>query len=80
VVAVSHDIDFAAEQFKELIVLADGQVIARGSAVLRDESILNRAALDAPQLMRLARALGWNESPVDPASFSDVLAKHLQRD
>lgn len=75
VVAVTHDIDFAAEQFGELIVMAQGQVIARGGAdVLRDQSVLTRAALDAPQLMRLAQALGWDESPVRPAAFCDLLA------
>lgn len=74
VVAVTHDIDFAAEHFDELMIMAQGQIVARGGAeVLRDQSILSRAALDAPQLVRLAQALGWDASPARPAAFCDLL-------
>lgn len=74
VIAVSHDIDFAAEQFPELLVMAQGQVLARGDAeIFADEIILERAALDAPQLMRLARALGWNKLPVNVKDFAATL-------
>lgn len=77
VIAVTHDIDFAVEQFPELLVMAQGQVIARGDAsVLEDESVLERAALDAPQLMRLVRGLGWQETPVTVENFYDVLESH----
>lgn len=80
VIAVTHDVDFAAEQFGELIVMAQGRVIARGGAdVFKDQSILTRAGLDAPQLMRLAQALGWDETPVHPAKFCDVLEERSKR-
>ena len=39
VVAVTHDIDFAAEEFPELVIMAQGEVIARGGAgVFKDAS------------------------------------------
>lgn len=70
VIAVTHDIDFAAEQFQEIIVMAQGQVLARGDpAIFADESILTRAALDAPQVMRLGRALGWQSAPANVETF-----------
>ncbi len=78
VIAVTHDIDFAAEQFPELLVLVQGQVLARGDAqVFADNVLLDRAALDAPQLMRLARALGWSETPVDVGAFCDMFAARV---
>lgn len=76
VIAVTHDVDFAAEQFEDLIIMAQGEVIARGGAsVFTAKSVLERAALDAPQLMRLARGLDWQESAVRVEDFCDVLAR-----
>ncbi len=79
VIAVTHAIDFAAEQFGEFVIMAQGQIIARGGAeVLKTESVRARAALDAPQLVWLAQALGWDESPVSPDAFCDLLAARSQ--
>ncbi len=79
VIAVTHDVDFAAEQFEELIVMAQGQIIARGDArVFADETILTRAALDAPQLMRLAKGLGWGEMAVRVEDFCALLEPRAQ--
>ncbi len=81
VIAVTHDLDFAVEQFPELLVMAQGQVIARGDArVLNDESVLKRAGLDAPQLVRLANALGWADAPVNVRAFVAHLAQSKNTD
>lgn len=75
VIAVTHDVDFAVEQFDDLILMADGQVLARGgAAVFADDKNVTRAALDSPQLMRLARALGWEERVERVTAFCDVFA------
>lgn len=75
VIAVTHDIDFAVEQFPELIVMAQGQIIARGDVeILGDTALTERAALDTPQWMQLARALGWQNMPVTVNAFCDYLA------
>jgi len=77
VIAVTHDVDFAVEHFSELLVMAEGRVIARGDAqILANEQVVKDAALDAPQLMRLARALGWQVLPVTPKQFVEALASH----
>jgi energy-coupling factor transport system ATP-binding protein len=76
VLTVTHDIDFAAEHFDDLILMAQGSVIARGDdKVLADESLIARAALIAPQLIRLARSLGWNETPARVAEFVEIFAR-----
>lgn len=75
VIAVTHDVDFAVEQFDDLILMSNGQVLARGgSAVFADDKNVTRAALDSPQLMRLARALGWEERVERVTAFCDVFA------
>lgn len=77
VIAVTHDIDFAVEQFDDLVVMGGGEVKARGGAgVFGDASLMERAALEAPQLVRLARALGWQEAPTRVEDFCGLLAKH----
>lgn len=74
VITVTHDVDFAAEQFPDLIVMGEGKMVARGGAELfADAAILARAASDAPQLMRLARALGREGAPVTVEAFCDAL-------
>jgi energy-coupling factor transport system ATP-binding protein len=70
VIAVTHDVDFAAEHFSELLVMAQGQVIARGDAgVLADDRTNSQAGLEMPQVMQLARALGWAERPATVEDF-----------
>lgn len=74
VIAVTHDVDFAVEHFSELLIMAGGQVIARGDAqILADAQVVAQAALDAPQLMRLALALGWSTLPATPEQFVEEL-------
>lgn len=74
IITITHDIDFAVEHFPELIVMTRGQIIARGDAsILDDDSVLKRAALDAPQVMRVARALEWEIVPHTLEQFCDAL-------
>ncbi|MBI4672542.1 MAG: ABC transporter ATP-binding protein [Chloroflexi bacterium] len=73
VVAVTHDVDFAVEYFSDLCLMSQGQVIARGDArVFADAEVVRRAALDLPQLMRLAQALEWRTLPVRADAFLDA--------
>ena len=80
VIAVTHDVDFAIENFSELCLMSEGQVLARGdAAVFDDVSAVARAALDVPQLMRLANALGWRERVVRAQEFCAVYARRRGR-
>lgn len=75
VIAITHDMDFCAEHFDRVVVLADGQVQADGDAreVFGRTESLGRAAVEPPQLLRLATHLGWRERPLTPAEFVRAL-------
>ncbi|MGE5602877.1 MAG: energy-coupling factor ABC transporter ATP-binding protein [Nitrososphaerales archaeon] len=71
VVTITHDIDFAAEHFERVVVMAKGQVLADGPAekVLGQAEVLLGAEVEPPQLARLAHALGLQATPLTPADF-----------
>ncbi len=80
VITVTHDIDFAAKEFDDLIIMAQGSILARGDdTIFTDESLLTRAALTPPQLIRLSRALGWHETPARVSDFVNLFGKQLNR-
>ncbi|MFT3860804.1 energy-coupling factor ABC transporter ATP-binding protein [Micropruina sp.] len=76
VIAITHDMDFAAENFDRVVVMADGQVLADGApaAVFGDPEVLAQAAVEPPQLVRLAARLGWSGRPLTVEQFVDEFA------
>lgn len=60
VIAISHDIDFVAENFDRIIVMGQGQVLLDGQAeiVFAQAELLNSTYVDPPQLTRLGQRLG----------------------
>lgn len=81
VIAITHDMDFCAENFDRIVVMAEGQVHADGTAaeVFVQDAVLEHARVEAPQMMRLARALGWSESPRTVEDFVGALAARNDR-
>jgi energy-coupling factor transport system ATP-binding protein len=77
VITISHDVDFAAEHFARVIVMARGEVQADGPAaeVLSRGEVLRSAEVEPPQLVRLSAALGLRAAPLTPAEFVDLIAK-----
>lgn len=77
VVAITHDMDFCVENFDRVVVMARGTVRADGptAEVFAAREALEAAAVEPPQLARLARALGWSDAPVDAMQFVDVLER-----
>ncbi len=75
-VAITHDVDFCAEHFPRVVVMANGRILADGPAgeVLRMAAVLAEAAVEQPQLVRLASALGWEAMPLTVEGFVDLLA------
>jgi energy-coupling factor transport system ATP-binding protein len=71
VIAISHDLDFCAEHFERAVVMAEGRVTADGPAreVFTRRDVLAEAAVEAPQLIRLAAALGWDAAPLTVEEF-----------
>jgi energy-coupling factor transport system ATP-binding protein len=71
VIAISHDIDFVAEQFERIVVLGKGQLLLDGSpaAVFRETDTLAGTFVQPPQLVRLAAALELTTTPLTVEAF-----------
>ena len=56
--------DFVAENFERVIIMAHGQVLADGTAkeVFAQEEALKKARLQKPYVMQLCEALGYERS------------------
>ncbi|GDY32884.1 energy-coupling factor ABC transporter ATP-binding protein [Gandjariella thermophila] len=76
VLAVTHDMDFCAENFDRIVVLAGGRIVRDGSPdeVFRAGADLAQAGVEPPQLMRLSEALGWSRPATTVDAFVDRLA------
>lgn len=62
VLAILHDMDFVAECFDRVVVMAQGQVVADGSPrqVFADSAALQAARLDPPHVTQLCTRLGYD--------------------
>ncbi len=61
VIAILHDMDFVAEFFERVIVMAHGRILADGDAasVFAQDAVLEEARLQKPYVMELCRSLGF---------------------
>lgn len=61
ILAILHDMDFVAEYFERVIIMAGGKVLAdgRGEEVFYDKESLVQAKLEPPHTTRLCEALGY---------------------
>jgi energy-coupling factor transport system ATP-binding protein len=77
VITVTHDIDFCAEHFPRVIVMASGKIIADGLAptVLAQDQTLHQAEVEPPQMIRLAKRLALPEAPLTTGQFVDAWSK-----
>lgn len=75
VIIITHDIDFCAEHFRRVVVMADGQVLADGAAgdVLARADLLATTNVEPPQLVRLAQSIGLSSAPLTVDGFVDAL-------
>jgi energy-coupling factor transport system ATP-binding protein len=75
VVAISHDVDFCADHFERVVVMAGGRLLADGpaGAVLGQADLLARADVQPPQLVRLAARLGLAAVPLTAGDFIAAL-------
>jgi energy-coupling factor transport system ATP-binding protein len=77
VVAITHDMDFCAENFERVLVMADGRVLADGTAeeAFTRLDALDEAHVEPPQLERLRTELGWKT----PVSTVDEFVAQLPK-
>ena len=64
VIAILHDMDFVAENFERVIIMAHGRMLADGTAkeVFAQEEALKKARLQKPYVMQLCEARGYEKS------------------
>lgn len=77
VITISHEIDFVAEHFPRLVVMAAGRILADGPTdrVLAQTGLLAQAQVEPPQLVRLARALDLPGIPTTVDAFLTLWAR-----
>ncbi len=80
VIAISHDIDFCAENFDRLIALAQGAVLLDGppQRVLGQEALLAATYVDPPQLTRLGRRLNFTETVYTAEQFLEAYRRRKE--
>lgn len=61
--AILHDMDFVAENFERVIVMAHGQVLADGTReeVFAQEEVSKKARIEQPYMTRLCSLLGYEK-------------------
>ncbi len=79
VIAITHDIDFCAENFERVIALSNGKVLLDGAAadILGQEETLAQTYVDPPQLTRLGKRLGFKETVLTQEDFLISLKKSI---
>jgi energy-coupling factor transport system ATP-binding protein len=80
-IIISHNLDFCAEIAERVIVMSKSRVIADGPAkdILTKSSILNQAAVDPPQIVRLSQALGMPHAALTIPDFVEEY-RHWKKD
>jgi energy-coupling factor transport system ATP-binding protein len=75
VITISHDVDFCAEHFPRVVLMSRAQILLDGPAetVLSDSQHLAQAAVEPPQVMRLADKLDMAADPLTVDEFVDAL-------
>ena len=82
VITITHDIDFCAENFERVIVLAQGRVLLDGPAgeVFGEEDILAQTYVEPPQLTRLGLRLGLPEVVCTEDEFLAVYRQYVEKE
>lgn len=79
VIAISHDMDFVAEQFGRIVVMGQGRILLDGSpqSVFGQTDILATTCLQPPQLTRLGQSLELPETVYTADGFLQALTQTL---
>ncbi len=77
VITITHDIDFAAENFERVIAMSQGRILLDGPSgdVLGQGDVLAQTYVDPPQLTRLGQRLGFKTTVRNQDEFLSELQK-----
>lgn len=78
VITITHDMEFVAENFDDIIVMASKEIQKIGTAeeVFFDHAMMEKAALNPPTLVSLIQALDIDTESLDVNTFIDVYQKN----
>lgn len=81
-IIVDRDADFLLQKTQRLIVFVDGKAIASGlpEEIVKNQELLERADIEPPISLRLARALGMSQSPLTPEEFKQAYFANRMQD
>ena len=73
-ISITHDLDFCLAHFERVAVMAGGKILADGPAtdVLQQVELLHQAQVEPPELIQLARGLGWDTMVRTPEAFAEA--------
>ena len=83
VIAITHDMEFAARHFGRIVVMRDGAVVADGPPATvfapASRDLLASTGLTPPPAARIAAALGLANIPLDASALLEGLARRPAR-
>lgn len=81
VVVITHDVDFCARHAQRIIVMLNGRIQLDGAPadVFAQPRKLSQAAVDPPQLVRLAKGLRMPGAPLTPDEFVSTYRQWRKR-
>lgn len=82
VIAITHDIDFCAENFERVVAMSQGKILLDGPGkdVLGQEETLATTYVDPPQLTRLGKRLELPETVTNEAELLSALKNSQSRE
>lgn len=80
-ITITHDVDFAAEHFDRVAVMAEGKMLLVGDCreVLSNVAVLSRSYVEPPQLMRLAMNLEMQSRPRSVVEFISMWTAEVKQ-
>ena len=78
-ITITHDMEFVAENFKKIIVMANNKIIRTGSPeeIFRDMEVMKAANLKPPSVSRICTQLGF-PGPIHTRDAAELILKHRQ--
>lgn len=79
VITITHDMEFVAESFNRVIVMADKRIVTSGSPrdIFWDFDALDKAMLKPPYVSRLCRKLGIGGNLIHMQEAAEAIAKEI---
>lgn len=77
IITITHDMEFVAEHFKRIIVMANRKVVADGdsSRIFEDAGVMSRARLRQPVLAQAYSRLGFSDAEM---TLGDLMSRLRQ--